>query len=37
MKKIKHCKKCKEGRLVELRTKELLFCGFCGSEFRKRL
>gem|GEM_PF-3059736 len=31
---IKHCGKCKEGRLIELKPRGLVFCGFCGSEFR---
>jgi hypothetical protein len=36
MKNIRHCKKCKDGRLINLRSRELMFCGFCGSEFRKK-
>lgn len=31
-KPIKHCKKCKDGRLIQLKPRGLLFCGFCGYE-----
>jgi len=33
MKKIKHCKKCKDGRLIALKPRGLMFCGFCGAEY----
>jgi len=31
---IDHCRKCKEGRLVQLKARSLMFCGFCGHEFK---
>jgi hypothetical protein len=36
MKKIKHCKKCKDGRLVALKPRGLMFCGFCGAEYSSK-
>jgi len=34
--KIKHCKKCGDGRLVTtvVHGRKLTFCGFCGAEFK---
>jgi len=34
--KQKHCRFCKEGRVIETRSKELTFCSLCGKEFRVR-
>ena len=33
---LKHCRFCKEGRVIESRSKELVFCSLCGHEFRPR-
>jgi len=33
---IAHCNKCKDGRLIELKPRGLLFCGFCGYETSSR-
>ena len=30
---IRHCSKCREGRLIDLRARSVVFCGFCGYEF----
>jgi hypothetical protein len=35
MKRIEHCKKCKEGRMIALKPRGISFCGFCGAEVRK--
>ena len=32
-KSITHCPKCKDGRIIKSRG--LIFCGFCGHEFDK--
>ncbi|MBI2583708.1 MAG: hypothetical protein HYW25_03515 [Candidatus Aenigmarchaeota archaeon] len=30
---IRHCSKCREGRLIELKARSVIFCGFCGYEY----
>ena len=32
MKTIRHCKLCKEGRIIKARG--ITFCSFCGAEFK---
>ena len=37
MKRIQHCKKCKDGRLIALKPRGLMFCGFCGAEVNVKI
>jgi uncharacterized protein (DUF983 family) len=32
---IRHCKYCKDGRVIENRQKHIIFCTLCGREYRK--
>jgi len=37
IKKTKRCSKCKDGRIVVSKKHGLVFCGFCGLEYKVKV